>query len=77
VGSYKGLHGGMFSEQHSRSSGMSEAISQQVVIAEDQFPSLVAYFRDDETSCNSKLLSGDDCRGEGRGRQIDREVYTR
>ena len=56
---------------------MSEAIFQQVVIAEDQFPSLLAYFRDDKTPYNSKPLSGDDDGGEGRGRQIDREVYTR
>lgn len=50
---------------------MSEAVFQQVVTAEDQFPSLVAYFRDDKTPYNSKLYSGNDDGGEGRGRQID------
>lgn len=70
----KGLHGGMFSEQYCRSNGMSEAIFRQVMIAEDQFPSFVAYFRDDKTPYNSKLLSGDDDRGEGRGRQIGKST---
>lgn len=46
---------------------MSEAVLLQVVTAGDQFPSLVAYFRDDKTPCNSKLHSDN----EGRGRQID------
>lgn len=44
---------------------MSEAVFQQAVIAEDQFPSSVVYLRDGKTTFNSKLLSGDDDRGEG------------
>lgn len=47
---------------------MSEAIFQQVVIAEHQLPSLVAHFRDDKTPYNSELLSGDGGRNEEVGK---------
>jgi len=43
-------------------------------MAENQFPSLVVYFRESKTPCTSKVLASNGDRGKGRGRQMERYI---